>query len=544
MNVLALIPQANAGVARPTQDSGAAAEGFALLLAGLGGQPLAPAPQGSTQGDPAALAIGLPRGLTAKPTQEGQDTAPGDLAQSVNQRLPFGDIPAGPATSPQGPGSAETIDATTAASPDPAGTSIGQPASEAAQRAAPATMDAAPKTPEHQSALARGPVSGPDDPLAPPPVTRPSPGDDVTQAVANDNLATGGPGSGSNEPSPQTTPDPALEATKAGVEAARQTAAGETQQGERPAVPQETLDPIEQIPAQAAASSGTKGQSLQDSLALAKTLGQQANAAMEGQRRADAMPRERSGTGAVERPAGPASDIATAAPRQSPNAEPLRTLAPDPQPQANSSATDRQPGFTRFPGSEGFVPTLGSLGGDPWLGGTSLPADPGSAALRPASAGSAGEAGQNLPARAATGDPGAQIAIQIQRAIAGQTQRFSIRLEPAELGRVDVQLDFHRDGQIRAAVLVERADTLDMLQRDAQSLERALKDSGADPSKLSLDFQLQGEAGQGHGQEQRAETGSAESHDSTDGDSGALDAVNGDQTAQSRPIDGLLDIRV
>ena len=100
-----------------------------------------------------------------------------------------------------------------------------------------------------------------------------------------------------------------------------------------------------------------------------------------------------------------------------------------------------------------------------------------------------------LPSRGAVIDPGAQIAIQISRAISAQTQRFSIKLDPPELGRIDVRLHFARDGAVRASVAVERPDTLDLLQKDVQSLERALRDAGTDPNKLSLNFSLQGENG-------------------------------------------------
>ena len=91
--------------------------------------------------------------------------------------------------------------------------------------------------------------------------------------------------------------------------------------------------------------------------------------------------------------------------------------------------------------------------------------------------------------------PSDQVAVQIQRAISAQAQRFSIRLEPAELGRIDVRLDFSRDGKLQAAITVERPETFDLLQRDIQSLERSLKESGLDGKGLELDLQL-GEGGQ------------------------------------------------
>ena len=146
-----------------------------------------------------------------------------------------------------------------------------------------------------------------------------------------------------------------------------------------------------------------------------------------------------------------------------------------------------------------------------------------------------------LPSRGAVIDPGAQIAIQISRAISAQTQRFSIKLDPPELGRIDVRLHFARDGAVRASVAVERPDTLDLLQKDVQSLERALRDAGTDPNKLSLNFSLQGENG-----------GEQTARDDNNTQSGAGDKTAGDDKETDdrgpdrfRPrADALVDLQV
>ena len=68
--------------------------------------------------------------------------------------------------------------------------------------------------------------------------------------------------------------------------------------------------------------------------------------------------------------------------------------------------------------------------------------------------------------------------------------RFQIRLDPAELGRIDVRLDLDGNGGINAKLTVERAETLDLLQRDQRSLEKALAQAGLDSAKTSLEFSL------------------------------------------------------
>lgn len=66
--------------------------------------------------------------------------------------------------------------------------------------------------------------------------------------------------------------------------------------------------------------------------------------------------------------------------------------------------------------------------------------------------------------------------------------RFDIRLDPPELGRIDVRLDVDRGGKVRSTLIVERADTLDMLRSDLRNLERALEQAGlrSDPNGVSL----------------------------------------------------------
>ena len=56
--------------------------------------------------------------------------------------------------------------------------------------------------------------------------------------------------------------------------------------------------------------------------------------------------------------------------------------------------------------------------------------------------------------------------------------RFEIRLDPPELGRIDVRLDVDRDGNVTSRLVIERADTYDLLRRDASTLERALQNAG------------------------------------------------------------------
>jgi flagellar hook-length control protein FliK len=92
--------------------------------------------------------------------------------------------------------------------------------------------------------------------------------------------------------------------------------------------------------------------------------------------------------------------------------------------------------------------------------------------------------------------PLAGVAVEIAARASEGNKRFEIRLDPPELGRIDVRLDVARDGSVSSRLVVERAETLDMLRRDAGNLERALQSAGLNTSGSGLEFSLRD--GSGH----------------------------------------------
>jgi hypothetical protein len=84
----------------------------------------------------------------------------------------------------------------------------------------------------------------------------------------------------------------------------------------------------------------------------------------------------------------------------------------------------------------------------------------------------------------------AGIPLEIAAQARSGKNRFEIRLDPPELGRIDVRLDVDRNGNVTSRLIVERADTLDLLRRDAPQLERALQDAGLKTSDNGMQFSL------------------------------------------------------
>ena len=91
---------------------------------------------------------------------------------------------------------------------------------------------------------------------------------------------------------------------------------------------------------------------------------------------------------------------------------------------------------------------------------------------------------------AAAAVPVAGLAVAIAaRAQAGSNQ-FDIRLDPPELGRIDVRLDVDRNGQVTSHITADRADTLQLLQSQQPQLERALEQAGLKTADNGLQFTL------------------------------------------------------
>lgn len=97
-----------------------------------------------------------------------------------------------------------------------------------------------------------------------------------------------------------------------------------------------------------------------------------------------------------------------------------------------------------------------------------------------------------------------QLAVTIAaRTNAGNT-RFDIRLDPAELGRIDVTMTLDREGRAKARIVVEKQETYELLRQDQRNLEKALGQAGAKIGDGSVEFQLRADTGDtGRGREGR-----------------------------------------
>ena len=90
-----------------------------------------------------------------------------------------------------------------------------------------------------------------------------------------------------------------------------------------------------------------------------------------------------------------------------------------------------------------------------------------------------------------------QVFVQLSKAVQNGQNKITVQLRPEELGRVEVKLDIAGDGKVKAMVMADKPETLDLLQKDSRFLERALQDAGLKTDNNSLSFNMQGKEGNG-----------------------------------------------
>ena len=134
------------------------------------------------------------------------------------------------------------------------------------------------------------------------------------------------------------------------------------------------------------------------------------------------------------------------------------------------------------------------------------------------------------------------LALEIAASIKSGKSRFEIRLDPADLGRIDVRIDIDRNGQVTSHLTVEKPETLSILRQDAPQLQRALDDAGVKTGSGGLQFSLrdQSSSGQNNGGDSRP---SAQRLIITDEESIPA-AVAGRSYGRSHGGSGGVDIRV
>jgi flagellar hook-length control protein FliK len=130
------------------------------------------------------------------------------------------------------------------------------------------------------------------------------------------------------------------------------------------------------------------------------------------------------------------------------------------------------------------------------------------------------------------------LAVEIAARTQSGARQFDIRLDPPELGRVEVRLSIDATGKASAHLSADQPQTLDLLQKDAPMLARALRDAGLDVAQDGLNFSLRQQA-QNQGQNGGAPRGLGRTQRLS-----AVATIESAPAAVSYRANGRLDIRV
>jgi Flagellar hook-length control protein len=84
----------------------------------------------------------------------------------------------------------------------------------------------------------------------------------------------------------------------------------------------------------------------------------------------------------------------------------------------------------------------------------------------------------------------AQVGREIIRRFDGGNTRFEMRLDPPELGRIEVRLEVTRDHRVSAVIAADNPAALSDLVRHARELEQSLQAAGLELSEQGLSFDL------------------------------------------------------
>jgi flagellar hook-length control protein FliK len=134
--------------------------------------------------------------------------------------------------------------------------------------------------------------------------------------------------------------------------------------------------------------------------------------------------------------------------------------------------------------------------------------------------------------------PADQISIRLLHAVAEGKRAIQMHLHPAELGSIDVKMQWQGD-KLTAQFTVDRPETLQILQREVPALERSLGQAGVNVDSGSLSFSLRQQQGNGQNGGGAFDANAA---NAAFGDGGEL-ATNDEPLGQVIR-DGILSIRV
>lgn len=89
-----------------------------------------------------------------------------------------------------------------------------------------------------------------------------------------------------------------------------------------------------------------------------------------------------------------------------------------------------------------------------------------------------------------------QVKVNITKSAVKGVDNIDIKLKPEELGNIEIKMQVSKDGKLQAHIIASRPETVEILQKEIQSLEKAFNDAGfeMEDGALSFSFREGGES--------------------------------------------------
>ena len=140
--------------------------------------------------------------------------------------------------------------------------------------------------------------------------------------------------------------------------------------------------------------------------------------------------------------------------------------------------------------------------------------------------------------------PVSGLAVEIAASVQSGKTQFDVRLDPAELGRIDVRIAVDRNGQVTSHLTVEKPETLSLLRQDAPQLQQALNDAGLKTGSGGLQFSLRDQSSSGQNNGNNNQQSAQPQRLIVSDDDSVSSAVIGRSYGRTLGSSGGIDIRV
>ena len=81
-----------------------------------------------------------------------------------------------------------------------------------------------------------------------------------------------------------------------------------------------------------------------------------------------------------------------------------------------------------------------------------------------------------------------QVKVNITKSAVKGIDKIDISLKPEDLGHIEIKMQIGKDGKLQAHIISTRPETMEILQKEMQSLEKAFNDAGFQTDEGSLSF--------------------------------------------------------